>query len=170
MPFTPFHLGPALLFGLVLSVAFDLPTLLMASVILDLEPFYVVYFHVSGYLLHGFFHSYLVSSILAALMAVIAYSLRDLLNRIMVTFQISQKSSFKKTLFTSFVGVYFHVFLDSFLYEEMMPFYPLQSHPFVNVASAYGRYTVIYGFCSITFVLGAILYFSKIRKGIAVLD
>jgi len=124
------------------------------------EPFYVVYFHVLGYRLHGFFHSYLGSSILAVLAAFIVYPLRSLLNRLMVAFRISQKSSFKKILFTSFVGVYFHVFLDSFLYEEMMPFYPLQGNPFFNMLSA----NVVYGFCSITAILGVIVYFYKIRR------
>ena len=170
MPFTPFHLGPALLFGLALSVAFDLPTLLVASVIPDVEPFYVMYFHVSDYPLHGFFHSYLGSSILALLVVFIFYPLRGLLSRIMVVFRIQQKSSFKKILFTSFVGVYFHVFLDSFLYEEMMPFYPFQGNPFFDLLFAYGSYRIIYGFCSITALLGIILYFYRIRKGITVLD
>ena len=169
VPFTPFHLGPALLFGLALSVAFDLPTLLVASVIPDVEPFYVMYFHVSDYPLHGFFHSYIGSSILAVLVALVIYPLKNQLNKIMVNFRISQKSSFKKILFTSFVGVYFHVFLDSFLYEEMSPFYPLQGNPFINLLVAYGKYSVIYGFCSITALLGIILYFYKIRKGVAVL-
>jgi membrane-bound metal-dependent hydrolase YbcI (DUF457 family) len=170
MPFTPFHLGPALLFGLAFSVVFDLPTLLIASVIPDVEPFYIMYFRVSEYPLHGFFHSYLGSSILAVLVAVVVYPLRGLLNKIMAVFRISQKSSFKKMLFTSFIGVYSHVFLDSFLYDEMAPFYPLQGNPFLNALSAYGSYRVVYGFCSITFILGVILYLYKIREGIAVLD
>jgi len=163
-------LGPALFFGLLLSVAFDLPTLLVASVIPDLEPFYVMYFHVSGYPLHGFFHSYLGSSILALLVVFIVYPLRGLLSRIMVAFRIPQKTSFKKILFTSFVGVYFHVFLDSFLYEEMMPFYPLQGNPFFDLLSAYGSNGVVCGFCSLTALLGIVLYFYKIRKGITALD
>jgi len=170
VPFTPFHLGPALLFGLALSAIFDLPTLLVASVIPDVEPFYVAYFRDFEYPLHGFFHSYLGSSILAVLVAVVVYPLRGLLNRIMVAFRISQKSSFKKILFTSFVGVYFHVFLDSFLYEEMAPFYPLQGNSFINILSAYDSYSVVYGFCSITALLGITLYVYKIWKGVAVLD
>lgn len=169
MPFTPFHIGPALLFGLLLSAIFHFPTLLVASIIPDVEPFCVMYFHVSGYPLHGFFHSYLGSSILAALVAVVVYPLRNLLDRIMRVFRISQKSSFK-ILFTSFAGVYFHIFLDSFLYEEMRPFYPLEGNPFINLLSAYGSDSVVYGFCIITALLGIVLYFIKIRKGVVVLD
>jgi len=170
MPFTPFHLGPALLFGLALSVAFDLPTLLVSSVIPDVEPFYVMYFQIPGYRVHGFFHSYLGSSILAALVAVIVYLLRTLVNVIIGVFRISQKSSFKKILLTSFVGVYSHVFLDSFLYGEMNPFYPSQGNPFIDVLSVYGSYRVVYGFCTITALLGIALYLYKIRKGVAVPD
>jgi membrane-bound metal-dependent hydrolase YbcI (DUF457 family) len=68
------------------------------------------------------------------------------------------------------MGVYSHIFLDSFLYGEMMPFYPSPGNPFVNLLSSYESYTIIYRFCGIAFILGIILYFYKIRKGIAVLD
>jgi len=163
MPFTPFHFGPALLLSLALSVAFDLPALLVASVVPDVEPFYVMYFRVSGYELHGFFHSYLGSSILAVLVAVVMYPFRNLLNRVMAAFRLSRKSSFKKILLTSFVGVYSHVFLDSFLYRKMVPFYPLEGNPFFDVLSGYGTYSVVYGFCSVAFFLGVILYFYRIK-------
>jgi membrane-bound metal-dependent hydrolase YbcI (DUF457 family) len=158
MPFTPFYWGPALLVGLAISFAFDLPTLLIASVAPDVEPFYVMYFHVSGYPLHGFFHSYLGASILAFLVAIAVYPLRSLLSRLMTAFRMPQKSSFQKILFTSFVGVYSHVFLDSFLYEEMVPFYPLQGNPFLNMLSPY----VVYGFCDVSFILDVIAYLIKV--------
>lgn len=128
-----------------------------------------MYLSGNGYPLHGFFHSYLGATIFALLVALAIYPLRSFLDKIMMIFRISQKSSFKKILFTSFVGVYFHVFLDSFLYEEMNPFYPLLGNPFVNLLSAYGSYSIIYGFCSITALLGIAVYLFKIRKSAAVL-
>ena len=162
MPFTPFHLGPALLFGLAFSSIFDLSTLSIASVIPDVEPFCILLFGISRPL-HGFLHSYLCSSILAVLVAVIVYPLRDLLNRIIMVFRISQKSSFKKILFTSFIGVYSHVFLDSFLYREMNPLYPLQGNPFFGITSVYVASMAVYGFCSVSFIFGISLYLYKIR-------
>ncbi|MGF3572534.1 MAG: metal-dependent hydrolase [Candidatus Bathyarchaeia archaeon] len=159
MPFTPFHLGPALFFGLALLSIFDLPTFLIASVIPYIEPFCVIYFHVYGYPLHGFFHSYLGASFLAFLAALIVYPFRDMLKYVMEAFRISQqKASFKKLLFTSFVGVYFHVFLDSFLYGEMMLFYPLHGNPFVNVLDFWGSYSLVYGFCGLSFLSGVFVY------------
>jgi membrane-bound metal-dependent hydrolase YbcI (DUF457 family) len=164
VPFTPFHLGPALLFGLMLFAFLDLPTFLIANVLPDIEPFCVRFFDVSGYPLHGFFHSYLGASILALLLTAIVYPLRSSLTRIMEVFRVSQAYSFKKILFTSLVGVYFHVFLDSFLYSEMAPFYPFQGNPFFGTLSVYDSYSVVYGFCSIAFVLGIITYFFKIVR------
>jgi membrane-bound metal-dependent hydrolase YbcI (DUF457 family) len=166
MPFTPFHLGPALFFGLLLSAVFDLPTFLIANVLPDVEPFIVLFFNVGGYPLHGFFHSYIGATVLAAILALCMYLLRGFFGKIMKVFRLQQSSSLKRIVFASFMGTYFHVFLDSFLYSEMMPFYPLQD----NVFSAYGSYTVIYGFCGITALLGIALYLYKIRKGVAILD
>jgi membrane-bound metal-dependent hydrolase YbcI (DUF457 family) len=161
MPFTPFHFGPALLLGLALFTVFDLPALLIASVIPDIEPFCKLYFGVWGYPLHGFFHSYLGASILAFLVTALVYPLRELFGKVLAFFRIPQETSFKKILLTSFVGVYSHVFLDSFLYGEMAPFYPLQGNPFINILVPY-QYAVIYGFCSLSFVLGIIAYLVRL--------
>ena len=145
-------------------------TFLIANVLPDTEPFIVLFFNVHGYSLHGFFHSYIGATILAIVLSLFMYLLRGFFGKIMKVFRLQQSSSFKKIVFTSLMGAYFHVFLDSFLYSEMMPFYPLQGNMFVNVFSAYGSYTVIYGFCGITALLGIALYLYKIRKGVAILD
>ena len=168
MPFTAFHLGPALLFGLAFSSTFDLLILLISSVIPDVEPFCILLFDLSEPS-HGFFHSYVGSSILAVLVAIVVYLLRDKLTSTMLKFQVSQKSSFKKILFTSFVGAYSHVFLDSFVNRRMNPLYPLQGNSFVGIMPNYVAYMAVYGFCSISFILGIILNLRKIRKGTIVL-
>ncbi len=160
MPFTPFHWGPALLIGLSLFSVFDMPALLVSSVIPDVEPLYILMFRLS-LPLHGFFHSYLGASILGVLVAVVLYPLRGISKRIMTAFRLPQKpSSFKKLLSTSLLGVYSHIFLDSFLYGEMMPFYPLEANPFLGVVSS----SDIYGFCSVSFLLGFILYIFRVIR------
>ncbi|MDI6691622.1 MAG: hypothetical protein QME50_07170 [Candidatus Bathyarchaeota archaeon] len=136
----------------------------MASVIPDLEPFCVMYFHLYDYPLHGFFYSYVGVSILAVLTVLIIYPLRGGLDRVLTIFGISQKFSFRKIMFT-FFSVCFHVFFDSFLYEEMNPFYPLLGNPFIDLLLPYGPYSIIYGFCSLTALLGIALYFYKTVKG-----
>jgi len=101
--------------------------------------------------------------------AVVVYLLGDILAKIVQKFRISQKSSFQKILFTSFVGAYSHVFLDSFLYREMDPFYPLQGNPFIGVISEYLAFMGVYGLCSLSLIFGIIIYLYKIRKGTVIL-
>ncbi len=161
MPFTPFHFGPALFFGLLLFSLFDLPTLMISSVIVDLEPLLVLRLRLN-YPLHGFFHSYLGGTILALMVATAMFILRDFTGTIMQVFKLQQKTSFKKILITSLLGVYSHIFLDSFLYEEMKPFYPLEFNPFPS--ALHTPYTLIYGFCSLSFIFGLVLYAYRIIK------
>jgi len=157
-------MGPALFFGLALFTVFDLPTLLVASVIIDIEPFYVMYLNVSGYPLHGFLHSYLGASIMAILLALIIYPIRNKLNRIMLFLRVSQEFSFKKIVFTSFVGVFSHVFLDSFLYGEMNPFFPFEGNPFFNLTPISTIYVTVYGFCAFLLLMSVPLYIYRISR------
>ena len=157
MPFTPFHWGPSSWIGLILFKIFDFPALLAASVIVDIEPFCVLFFNLD-YPLHGFFHSFLGGSILAVFTAIILYLLRDKIKKIMVTFKLAQDSSFKKILWTSFFGVYSHLLLDSFLYKEMKPFYPFETNPFVGLFSS----QQIYLFCSLSFLIGILFYLVRL--------
>ena len=163
MRFTPFHFGPALFIGLILFSFFDLPTLIVSSVIVDLEPL-TVWLFLPSYSLHGFFHSYLGGIIVAVMTAVVMSTIRNPVERIMLAFKLQQKSSFKRILFTSLLGIYSHIFLDSFLYRDIKPFYPLEANPFLGVASLHVRYGVVYGFCGVTFFLGLILYAYKMRS------
>ena len=48
------HLGPALLFGLILFNYFDFPTFLIANIIVDIEPLTVILLGLDSPL-HGFF-------------------------------------------------------------------------------------------------------------------
>jgi len=156
MPFTIFHIGPAILIGLLLFSRLDFVSFMISSVILDVEPLCIALF-CPWMPLHGFFHSYLGATFLGVLTAIGVYFLRSWLSRILAWFKVKQEPSFKKMLYTSTLGVYFHVFLDSFLYAEMEPFYPLTGNPFFEVLG----FGAIYGFCTASFIIGAILYLYK---------
>lgn len=157
MPFTPLHLGPSSWIGLLLFRKLNFPTLLIASVIVDIEPFFVLLFNMP-HPLHGFLHTFLGSSILAILIAIICYFLKNPIQEIMKFFKLSQNSSFKKILSTSFFGIYFHILLDTFLYEEMNPFYPFLGNPLFNLFSS----NQVYLFCTFSFLIGTILYLIKL--------
>jgi len=157
MPFTPFHWGPSSWIGILLFKILDFPTLLVASVIVDIESFCVFVFN-APWSLHGFLHSFLGGSIAAILTAIILYFFRKPIKKVMAIFKLSQDSSFKKILWTSFFGVYSHLLLDSFLYREMNPFYPFEGNPFLGLFTS----QQVYLFCSLSFLVGVSLYLIRL--------
>ena len=58
MPFTPFHLGPALALGIPLRKYVHAPTFILANVAVDIEPFIVLLLRLD-YPLHGYLHTFL---------------------------------------------------------------------------------------------------------------
>lgn len=157
MPFTPFHLGPSLWIGLILFKFLDFPSFLIASVIVDVEPFLVMFFGLR-YPLHGFFHSFVGGSIVAILAALTMYSFKNVVRKFAIIFRLQQDSTFKKILWSSFLGVYFHIFLDAFLYSDIQPFYPSTSNPLLGLFSS-GQ---IYFFCSISFLIAIVVYYIRL--------
>jgi membrane-bound metal-dependent hydrolase YbcI (DUF457 family) len=158
MPFTPFHLGPSSWIGLILFKVFDFPALLIASIVVDIEPFCVFVFN-APWPLHGFLHTFLGGSIVAIFTAILLHFSRKSVKKVMAVFKLVQYSSFKKVLWTSFFGVYFHLLLDAFLYRDMKPFYPLEGNPLLGLFSSQH----IYFFCSISFLIGLVFYLRRLN-------
>ncbi|MFH1224799.1 MAG: hypothetical protein V1676_03265 [Candidatus Diapherotrites archaeon] len=158
MPLTPFHLGPSLLFGLLLFSLIDLPAFLVAGVILDIEP--LLNLMSGSFILHGFFHSFLGATVVGLTLGLVMYALRKPIRQIMAFFRLGQESSVLKVCASALLGVYLHVLLDAPLYPDMQPFYPLEINPFYGAISP----LAIYLFCSICFVIAVFAYISRIRK------
>lgn len=156
MPLTPFHLGPGILLGLLLSRYSDLPTLLVASVVLDVEPLLVI---ITGadYPLHGLFHTFLGGGAAAVATALGMWRIRGFTGRVANAFGIRQEPSFGMVAAASFLGVYTHLLLDAPLYTDIRPFFPSASNPlFFPEASG-----LIYVSCSAAFLLGLAAYASR---------
>lgn len=92
MPLTPFHLGPGLLVGLLFFSFIDFPTFLVASVIVDVEPFLVLVFNLD-FPLHGFFHSFLGGTLVAFLLSLVMSRVRESLSPLLLFFKLEQKSA-----------------------------------------------------------------------------
>ena len=155
MPFTPFHLGPALVIGIIFIYYLDFPTLLVASVILDMEPFLVLLLDLN-YPLHGFFHSFLGGTIIILPLSFIMFKIRPYINPITDSLKIEQKSSFLNILAASIVGIYSHILLDAPLYSDIQPFFPLNFNPFLNTSDLVAN--TIYIFCGYCFLAAIFLY------------
>jgi len=161
MPFTPLHLGPALLLGMIFFRYVDLLTFLISSIIVDIEPFLVLTLNFE-YPFHGFVHSFLGATIMALLLAAVMGKVREHLTSVLEFFKLEQKPSIWSILLASFLGAYLHVLLDSPLYPEMRPFYPLDINPLL------GRSPLtsfeIYSLCIVCFIGGLAVYGIKIVR------
>jgi len=155
MPFTPFHLGPALFFGLLLFRYFDFPTFLVANVIVDLEPFLVLVLGLR-YPFLGFFHSFLGGTVAAVALALVSLRIRGPAQRVMVSLGLEQRTTKLSAFSASLGGVYLHILLDSLLYSDIRPFYPLEINPFFEGSTP--PTALVYQMCVVFFALGLGLY------------
>ena len=159
MPFTPYHIGPALFLGLLFLNFIDFPTFLIASVIVDVEPFLVLFFNLN-YPLHGFFHSLLGGTLVAIPLAIVMFKIRDKLSPLMSYFRLGQKVSFKSILLASFLGIYIHILLDSRIYTDIQPFYPSPYNPLLTTGILAGLDS--YVICIWSFFGAVIIYIIRL--------
>ena len=159
MPFTPFHLGPAVFFGLIFFRFISIPAFVIGSVIVDIEPFFVLLFGLD-LPLHGFFHSILGGSVVALVVFFVMMRLDWRIQKVMGIFKLKQESSSFSVLIGAFLGVYLHVFLDSFLYTDIRPFFPADVNPLYGLFSS----DSIYSSCVVALVFGILLYWYKVSR------
>lgn len=156
MPFTPYHFGPALLAGVLLFPYFDLVAILVACVILDIEPMLVLFLNLGGPL-HGISHTYLVATVVSFLVAGVLWLLRNPIVSVAEVFGVIQEPKKERILAACLFGTYSHVLMDSFLYGEMNPFYPILGNPFLGLISS----PFIHQFCLYCGLIGIVLYFVR---------
>ena len=159
MPFTPFHLGPALGLGLPLRRYLHVPTFLVASVIVDVEPLLVLILGLR-YPLHGYLHTFLFASLTGLAFGYVMFSLDGFLNPVYRALRLVADGSQDRKAFlvTGVLGTAFHVLLDSPLYGDIRPLFPLALNPFYNPRLSYAVYT----FCIWTGIIGIIWYLGLI--------
>jgi hypothetical protein len=146
MPFTPFHLGPALAFGLPLRRYIHAPTFIVGNVILDVEGFLVLTLGLN-YPLHGYLHTFLLAATVGLLLAFVMFKLEKPMQPLYRKIQFESNSPLKlrSFLLAGVLGAALHVFFDAFLYSEMAPFFPLTINPLLNVISMSDVYLLCFG-------------------------
>lgn len=152
MPFTPFHLGPGLLFGLIFFPVLYLPCFLFGSIIVDIEP--LVFLILDVPVLHQFFHTFLGATIAGIFLSLIILPFRKILRDFLTFFRLPQKASPLGIILASLISTNLHVLLDAFLYPEMHPFWPLLGNPLLGLFSS----STIYLFCILCFIGAIPLY------------
>ncbi len=164
MPFTPFHLGPALAIGLPLRKFIHAPTFIIANVILDLEPFFVLLFNLD-YPLHGYAHTILAAIPVSLILGSVLYRLDFILNnfwhKLFLT-PIKSNQKFESFILAGFLGSILHILFDAPLYSDIRPLYPLTINPFYHPDLAYD----VYNLCLSLGIIGMIYYLYIVKRGI----
>ncbi len=161
MPFTPFHLGPALFFGLIFFRYLNLPAFLIANVIVDIEPFLVLLFGLD-YPLHGFFHSFLGGSLIALVLYLVMVRMYPHVKGLMDYLRIGQEMSRRKIMLSCLLGVYLHIIFDSFIYTDIMPFFPFDVNPLFMLGGIDGSH--VYLSCVLMLAAGICLFLLLLKK------
>ncbi|MHA1860381.1 MAG: hypothetical protein ACTSVF_04710 [Candidatus Asgardarchaeia archaeon] len=153
MPFTPFHLGPSSLISIIFHRYLDVMAFLIGSVIVDLEPFLVIVLGLR-YPLHGYFHTFLGATIASIPISLIMEKFSPTFERVCKSFSLPQELDRKKTFLSTLFGTYSHVLLDSPLYYDIHPFFPLEENPLFLLLSPFQ----VYALCSYSFILSLFTY------------
>ncbi len=150
MPLTPFHLGPALLLGVIAPRRLDLPTLLVASVVIDVRAALVLFGPLDGPV-HGILTTFLGATGVAVALAAGVRLLPETVDRWLDPVRFGGDGDTTAVLAAALVGTYSHVLLDSMLYADARPFYPIDVNPFL--AGPVG-YAAVYGSCLVAGSVG----------------
>jgi hypothetical protein len=155
MPFTQYHLGPALGLGLPLRKYMHLPTFILANVIVDVEPF-LVFVYGLRYPLHGYLHTFFLAFFVGLVIGYTMFLLERLLHPIYKVFLLEPDDRLRLRSFmvAGVLGTMLHILLDSPLYDDIHPFYPLTINPLYNPTLS----AEVYGICVWMGIFGVVYY------------
>lgn len=134
MPFTPFHMGPALLLKPVLDRRFSLIVFGTAQVCMDIEP--GIGMLRGSAVLHGYSHTLAGATVIAFFAAIIGRMLATLvLSRWNAEvkhyrfFHLTESIpiSWPVALGSAFFGTLSHLLLDALMHADMQPFFPFSN-------------------------------------------
>ena len=152
MPFTPFHLGPAFLLGEIFEKRVNLFSILLGSIIVDVRATYCLFAGCRP--LHGPLHTFLSASVVAFLLAWLLFSQRQWLQKVTDKLRIEQTYSFMSVVTGLLIGTWSHVLLDSFLYTDIRPLWPLTSNPLLGLTES----GIVYLLCLLSFLPATGIY------------
>jgi len=133
MPFTPLHLGPALVLGYVFKRRLHWPTFIIANLIVDIEPLLVFTGLLKDYPLHGYLHTFLASLIAGSLLGYGMFYVDGFLRTYFKGLALmgEDREDLCNYILAGVLGWMLHVLLDAPLYYDIKPLYPILTNPFL---------------------------------------
>ncbi len=155
MPFTPFHMGPAIVVKALLRGSFSLMVFGWAQVVMDIQPL-IVMISGEGHL-HGFSHTYLGASLIAIFSALTGKYLSEV-----GLFILGLNAHWKIKIYwwvaflSAFIGTFSHVLLDSIMHSDVEPFFPVTTN---NALLGLISTQALHQLCLYSALIGGVLYF-----------
>ena len=158
MPFTPFHMGPAMALKALAGPRLSLISFGVAQVAMDIEP--LVHMVRGDHVLHGFTHTYLGATAVGLVALPIARPItvwlsglwdRELRAANLSWLVESLPRLWSPIIVGTFVGTYSHVLLDSIMHADMSPLAPFQQGNALLNSLSYGGVHIL---CVASGVLG----------------
>jgi len=159
MPITPLHFGPSALISLPLNRYIDIPIFILANVIVDIEPLMEMVFNLN-YPLHGYAHTFLSGIIIGTIFGALGYYAFKPINWGMKLIALDYTKNLRKAVISGVLGIWLHVLIDSFLYKDINPFFPVNENPFYHLINP----EIIYKACLISFLPVIIIYLIKVIR------
>ncbi len=153
MPFTPYHLGFAILLFAIIN-KLDPISITLGCILIDLEGILYILCNIGE--LHGKFHSLLGVLILIFPIVMLSF----IYNKLGGQYPLNYSFSWFSAMVSAFIGLLSHIFFDAIIYPEMMFFYPFSS----KNGFFYGLWdiTTAYTILSVMLVIGLILFTTKL--------
>lgn len=123
MVFTPFHLGPGLLLGLLLLRWLSLPGLLVGSVIVDAR---ILLAPLGAWPTGGYdpLHTLIGAAWIGLVVSIPIYYLAPRLNWLLEPLGLAREETWRRVLPATIIGAVIHIMLDAFTYPDIEPFIP----------------------------------------------
>ena len=131
------------------------PTFILANIVVDIEPFLVLSLGL-GYPVHGYLHTFILASCLGLALGFVMFFLEKIMHPLYKVFLLTPRNTLKMKSFLvgGVLGTMLHVLLDSPLYYDIRPFYPLTVNPLYNPTLT----SEVYSFCVWIGLVGILFY------------
>ncbi len=156
MPVTPFHLGPGVFFGTICFRFFNFFAFLLGSVVIDLEPLFIIIFNL-GPPYHRFFHTFLGGIVGALILSFFIFAFKKKLEGLCLKIHLPQSFTFTRIFLGSLLGWWTHIIFDAFTHYDVFPLWPFHFNPLLGLISALQDYIL----CLILGIVGVILIIKK---------
>ncbi len=154
MPFTPFHMGPAVLLKALLQGSFSLIIFGWAQIVMDIQPLIVM---ISGEgKLHGSSHTLIGATLLLFIAAVsgrgIIIGFQNLV-RLKAPYRL--ELTWLITFLSAAIGTYSHIFFDMIMHSDVHVLWPFSTWNGLLQIISTGQ---LHNVCIVTGLMGFVLY------------